>query len=238
MQPTGNLVLDACSSGGLLLSENHLVPVSLSAGDTLARAGHPIADVYFLKSGIAALFAGSDESTKAAVGLFGRDGFSGADLVLGATASSLTTRVEVAGAGYRLSRDTLLQLVANNAAVRDRLNAFCLAHAAQIAETALFNVKRNIESRLARWLLMCHDRVEGYDIQLSHDALATMLGVRRASVTEALHLLEGDQAVHSTRLRVTVRDRARLEAIAAGQRRARNAARPSGDMDGVRTQLP
>jgi CRP-like cAMP-binding protein len=63
----------------------------------------------------------------------------------------------------------------------------------QIAYTALTNVSHNVDVRLARWLLMCHDRVEGAEFELTHEYMSIMLGVRRSSVTDALHVLEGEQ---------------------------------------------
>jgi Crp-like helix-turn-helix domain len=80
--------------------------------------------------------------------------------------------------------------------------------------TAFTNANHTLEMRLARWLLMCHDRVDGDDIEITHEFMAMMLGVRRAGVTTALHILEGNQLIRSIRGLVTIRDREKLEELA------------------------
>jgi CRP-like cAMP-binding protein len=83
----------------------------------------------------------------------------------------------------------------------------------QVAATALADGRYDVNQRLARWLLMCHDRL-GDELLLTHDFLALMLGVRRPSVTDALHVLEGHRLIKAERSRITVRDRRGLEGVA------------------------
>lgn len=84
----------------------------------------------------------------------------------------------------------------------------------QTAQTAVANAKAKLEERLARWLLMVHDRTGGRHVEITHQFMATMLGSRRAGVTVALHELEGRGLVRSERGRVTICDRAGLEELA------------------------
>jgi CRP-like cAMP-binding protein len=91
---------------------------------------------------------------------------------------------------------------------------FIHAFGSQISFTALSNAVHNIDERLARWLLMCHDRVDGNEILLTHEFISLMLAVRRPSVTTALHILEGKKLIRAERGRITVRDRAGLESFA------------------------
>jgi CRP-like cAMP-binding protein len=86
----------------------------------------------------------------------------------------------------------------------------------QVAHTALSHGSYTIEERLARWLLMCHDRLDGDDLPLVHEFLALMLGVRRSGVTLALQILEGAGVIHAKRGLITVHDRAKLQEIAGG----------------------
>ena len=83
-----------------------------------------------------------------------------------------------------------------------------------MAHTALANGRYTIQERLARWLLMRHDRLDGDDLPLTHEFLSLMLGVRRSGVTEALHVLEGVAIVKTNRGRVAVLRRDKLEEIA------------------------
>jgi hypothetical protein len=78
---------------------------------------------------------------------------------------------------------------------------------AQMGRTILANLHEPTERRLARWLLMNHDRLQGEEIALTHEQLGVMLGVRRASVTDALHIVEGHSFIRSVRGRVIIRDR-------------------------------
>jgi CRP-like cAMP-binding protein len=86
----------------------------------------------------------------------------------------------------------------------------------QTAQSALANGRYTIQERLARWLLMCHDRMDGDDLPLTHEFLSLMLGVRRSGVTEALHVLEGVDIVKAGRGTIRVLNRERLEEIAGG----------------------
>jgi CRP-like cAMP-binding protein len=85
----------------------------------------------------------------------------------------------------------------------------------QVAYSALANGRYNMHERLARWILMCHDRIEG-DLPLTHEFLSLMLGVRRSGVTDELHKLEGTLSIKATRGNIHVRNRERLEDIAGG----------------------
>ena len=86
----------------------------------------------------------------------------------------------------------------------------------QTSHTALANAQAQIEERLCRWLLMCHDRVDGDDLPLTHEFLATMLGVRRAGVTTAVHALEGRGLIRAERSSIQVLDREGMEVRADG----------------------
>src|SRR5215207_9787454 len=84
----------------------------------------------------------------------------------------------------------------------------------QVGQTALANGCHTLEQRLARWLLMCHDRVDGDEVFTTHEFLSLMLGVRRAGVTDALKILEERGLISTKRGRVTVLDRMGLDGVA------------------------
>jgi CRP-like cAMP-binding protein len=85
----------------------------------------------------------------------------------------------------------------------------------QISQTAYANARYKVDERLARWILMSADRL-GSPSSLTHDFLAVMLGVRRPSVTDAIHILEGEGLITATRGTIEIRDRVRLEERTAG----------------------
>ena len=98
--------------------------------------------------------------------------------------------------------------------LRNLLLRYAQAFSVQTSFTALSNAVHPIEERLARWLLMCHDRVEGNEVPLTHEFLSLMLAVRRPTVTTALHVLEGNRFITAERGLITIRDRPRLEEFA------------------------
>jgi len=92
---------------------------------------------------------------------------------------------------------------------------FAHAFAIQMSFTLISNSRNNVRERLARWLLMAHDRIEG-DLTLTHRSLSLMLGVRRASVTDALNMLGDAKAIRSSRGVISITDRRRLRKLAHG----------------------
>jgi hypothetical protein len=99
-------------------------------------------------------------------------------------------------------------------ALRQLLARFAHVMSVQTSYTGLSNSVHRIDERLARWILMCHDRTSGDQIALTHEFLSVMLAVRRSSVTTALHVLEGKHLVYSERNLITIRDRRALELFA------------------------
>jgi hypothetical protein len=141
---------------------------------------------------------------------------SGLPVVLGADRWPNTTTMQGPGHGHRVAADRLREAMRAEPGLRDRLLLYAQAMSVQAAQTAVANGQNTIGERLARWLLMCDDRVDGSVIDLTHEFLAIMLGVRRAGVTVAMHVLEGQQLIRAKRARIEVLDREGLERAANG----------------------
>ena len=195
--------------------EPHLHRVRLNEGEELVRFGEPIESVCFPESAVVSVSHVYPGGETVETGVLGICGMVGWPALLGACESPHQAVVQVGG-GSALRIDTGIFLEAF--ATRPGLASFCLrfvlAFSLQLACAAASNLRDPTERRLARWLLMCHDRLEGDEIALTHHFIGEMLGVRRASVTDALHILEGEGAIRSHRGLIIVRDRARLEAMA------------------------
>ena len=99
-------------------------------------------------------------------------------------------------------------------ALHEMLLRFAYVTTVQASFTLLSNAVHQVDERLARWLLMCHDRLESDDIRLTHEFMSLMLAVRRPSVTNALHTLEGNGFIELTRGYVFIRNRRALEEFA------------------------
>lgn len=179
----------------------------------LEPANEPLTHVYFPSSSISSIVAGSGDQ-RIEVGLVGRDGMTGICVLLGADTTPNECFVQVAGEGCRIVVPELRSAIDAEPDLRKPFLLYARALMLQTAQTALANGRCTIEERLARWLLMTHDRLDGDDIPLTHEFLSLMLGVRRAGVTLALQALEASQLIRNTRGCVTIRNRPQLEEIA------------------------
>lgn len=215
-QSTRNLLLRRLSADDYALLRPHLETIEVGKGHVLVRPNETITCVHFPDSCLASIVAISPEGQRIEAGLFGYDGMSGVPVVLGANRSPNETFIQIEGRLQQLPVDALRDALDRSPAMLGLFLRFAQAMSVQTAHTALSNGLHGIAERLARWILMCHDRIEGDDLFLTHEFMSLMLGVRRPGVTTALHALEGGHLVKAMRGRVTVRDRAGLEAFAAG----------------------
>jgi CRP-like cAMP-binding protein len=197
------------------LIEQRLEPVSLPKGTVLIEPGEAITHAYFLDTGLGSVVAVSPEPREAEVGIIGRDGAVGTNVIFGGDRTPIRTFIQIAGQGHRIAAAELRSLCDEQAAIRNLLLCYADTLAVQVMYTALSNTIHSVEERLARWLLMSHDRVNGDELPLTHDFLALMLAVRRPSVTTSLHILEGGGLIRATRGLITIRDRGGLEDLAS-----------------------
>ena len=179
------------------------------------QANQPIRHIVFPLSGIVSLIAHEGEY-QLEVGIVGREGMTGAPLVLGVDKSPQESFVQVAGEGVRISVAAFKRALAQRPTLRAPLLLYVHALLQQTAQTALANGRCTIEERLARWLLMVQDRVGGNDVPLTHEFLAIMLGVRRPGISVALQELERAGTIRNVRGLITIRDRHKLEDLAGG----------------------
>ncbi|EDQ03596.1 hypothetical protein OIHEL45_16531 [Sulfitobacter indolifex HEL-45] len=181
---------------------------------TLEKPGEPIELVYFLKSGVGSTVAFSKNGRRIETGLFGYDGMSGTAAVLQTGHASHKTFMQVAGEGMVIEPSRLQDLMEQSPSFQDHLLRYVQAMMTQTSQTALSNGQAKLEERLARWLLMCHDRISGNEMDLTHEFLSIMLGVRRAGVTVGTHILEGKGLIRAKRGKIILLDREGLEAEA------------------------
>jgi CRP-like cAMP-binding protein len=212
---TPNILLRALSPQDYALLEPYFERSRLNVRDCLYTANEPIERVYFPEGGLGSIVSEQEEGDVVEIGLYGKDGFSGSPVVLGAGQSPNTSFIQVGDApSLSLRSEHLLEACDRSRSLKTLLLRFAHTLAVQAGSTAAANAHFALPERLARWLLMCHDRVEGDQIELTHEFMSIMLAVRRSGVTVTLHTLEGTGAIRSTRGLVTILDRSRLEEIA------------------------
>jgi CRP-like cAMP-binding protein len=207
----GNLLLNSLKSSHFSLLEPNLIPVELPLRMDLERPKKPIEKVYFFEQGIASVVAVHPHGETVEVGVNGFEGMSGLPVVLGNDRSPHSSYMQAAGHGLCISADNLRLAMEKSVGLRLQLLRFVQAFVIQTSHTAVANGKSNIEQRLARWLLMSHDRFAGDELKLTHEFLGLMLAVRRAGVTVALQSLAKQGFIKSDRRLITVVDRKGLE---------------------------
>ena len=213
---SANRLLAHLSAKDLGLLQPHLVPVDLPVRKPLESRNKPIESIYFVERGIVSVVANGVGNRSIEVGIIGIEGMTGLAVIMGADRSANETYVQVAGHGLEMSAAELRRAIDQSATLHRSLLLYGHAFVTQTAQTALANGRSKIEERLARWLLMAHDRMEGNELPLTHEFLATMLGVRRPGVTVALNLLEHQGLIQAQRGVLTVVDRVGLEEISNG----------------------
>jgi CRP-like cAMP-binding protein len=191
--------------------------VPLSLRHSVEEAGAPIGEVYFPESGCLSVVAQAPgHNRRIEVALIGYEGMSGLGVVLGDNRAVNDVVVRVAGAGWRASADNVSDAMRQSPTLYQHLLRYVHAFIAQASQTALSHGRAKLEERLARWLLMSQDRFKADRLITTHDYVAETLGVRRAGITLALHMLEAKGLIRSARNQITICDRLGLSQHANG----------------------
>ena len=206
-----NRLLASLSSSDRALLQPHLSPVALELRHVLEAPKRPIQNVYFMDAGIASVVAVQAGDTRVEVGLIGREGMTGTAIVLGAISSPHESYIQLAGSAQVIAATELKKAIDQSRSLLAVLLRYVQVFMVQTAHSAIANARAKIDERLARWILMAHDRAGDDTIPLTHDFLALMLGVRRAGVTEAVHILVSGGLIEAHRGQIVVRDRRGLE---------------------------
>lgn len=190
--------------------------IDLPLRHVLVDADVPTDQVCFIESGLGSVVAISSDGEIVEVGHVGREGVSGFHVFLATERTPNKTFMHVEGSGIIVPVAELFSAFTLDTSLRDFFLRYVQTCQIQLACSALANARYSMHERLARWLLMCHDRLDGNDLPLTHEFLSIMLGVRRSGVTNELHIIEGVGAIKATRGNVRVLDRAQLEEMAGG----------------------
>jgi CRP-like cAMP-binding protein len=194
-------------SGALELVRLKLHQVLHEAGDTI-RSG------YFLNDGMGSVLTVQPDGDSVEVGLIGNEGFVGVPVVYGFSSSALRVITQGDGTGYRIDVGVLRRLLARCPALEKGLLRYSMLLAMQSTQIAACNRLHNVEERMARWLLMSHDRLGGMTLPLTQEFLGQMLGTRRATVSVAASILQKAGMISYTRGFVSIVDRAKLRTTA------------------------
>ena len=187
-------------------------PVTLTFGDILFEPGDNIRHVYFPNHGIVSLLSAVGEREHVEVGIVGNEGMAGLPVFMGVSKSRTRGLVQGEGSALRMKSAALRKVLSNGSALHKLLHLYTHSLMTQISQTAACNRFHQVNPRLARWLLMTHDRTAGDEFRLTQEFLSQMLGVRREGVTLAAGTLQKQKLISYSRGQIKILDRAGLEA--------------------------
>lgn len=189
-----------------------LRPVSLPIKTSLVRPGEQIEGVFFIESGWISMVRNLDDGSAAEVGLVGREGMIGAALIGGAITSYTDTYAQSDATALRMDARVFQREAEDNPELRRLIFRYNEAMYAQAMQTAACNGRHHLKQRLARWILIAHDRWDGDEVPLTQEFLSLMLCVRRSSVSELASELQQEGMIRYSRGKIAIVSRAALEA--------------------------
>ncbi len=211
MTSVENRLLQALPHHVLADMTRGLEPVALSAGQVLQQPLSALNHAYFPTDSVLSVVASSGVG-EGEIGMIGREGTTALPLVFEADRSPHKIVVQISGGSLRIGADRLRLLMEAHPELGTVLLRYAQCWSIQVSQTSLANARNTVRERLSRWLIMCQDRTESSEVSITHEALATVLGVRRPGITVATHELEGDGAIRAKRGCIRILDREKLDA--------------------------
>lgn len=209
--PKGNRLLAALSDADLRRWEPRLERVELKSGQVLYEPGKAQRHAYFPTTAIVSLVHVLASGASTEVAVVGNEGMVGTSLLLGSPSTTGHAAVLIAGQAFRIEPDIIRREFDSSDLVRHLLLRYTQALVTQIAQTSVCNRHHSVEQQVCGWLLYNIDRTQGSEVVVTQEVLATMLGVRRESVTEAAGRLQAAGLIRYTRGHISVLDLAGLE---------------------------
>jgi CRP-like cAMP-binding protein len=191
----------------------HLTPYDLPHGKILYDFGDPIEYVYFPTNAMISLVTQMEDGKIIEVGLVGNDGMSGIAALMGQKTSSERAIVQIPDGGVRAKVAVIKEEFKRGLELQNSLLRYAHALLRQVSQTAACNATHTAEERLSRWMLMCQDRVQSDELNLTQEFIAEMLGTRRATVNVAAITLQSAGLIRYNRGRIKITDRPGLESF-------------------------
>jgi CRP-like cAMP-binding protein len=210
--PMANRLLAALPAVDFARLGAHLERVPMPLGEVLYEPGGRLAHVFFPITAIISLHYTCEDGASAEIAGVGNEGMVGISLFMGGDTTPSSAVVQTAGYGYRLASPRLVEEFNRGGAMLRLLLRYSQALLTQMAQTGACNRHHSVAQQLCRWLLLTLDRMPTNDLVMTQELIASMLGVRRESVTEAAGMLKDDGVISYRRGHITVLDREGLQA--------------------------
>lgn len=208
---TGNRLLASLPGDEYQRLVPHLEQLPVRLSEILFAPDDVLKYVYFPETCIISLLTDLSDGYGIEVGLVGNEGMAGISVVLGTEKASKVATVQGAGTLLRLKASVLREETVRGGTLQARLLRYAHALMSQISQSVACNIRHPIEGRLARWLLMYHDRAGRDEFKLTHEFIANMLGIRRAGVTQVANKLKSAGFIDYYRGSIKILDRKGLE---------------------------
>jgi CRP-like cAMP-binding protein len=209
-----NRLLASLASEELTALQPHMEQVSLSHGQSIVLPYEPIPFVYFPLNSLLSLVTVMEDGSTVEAGAIGREGMAGLPVLLDADMTPMQTLTQIPGEAVRIKARIIKEAFDKGGTLQKVLHRYIHTTIVTGSQTAACNRLHHIEARLCRWLLMSSDGVDSEELFLTQDFLATMLGVRRAGVSEAASQLQEKGLIRYQRGRIQIVDRKSLETAA------------------------
>ena len=214
VSPNFNQLLNSLPADEYSKLCSDLEPVKMKRGDVVYKAGERIKYVYFPENCILSMITIFEDGTSVESGIVGREGMTGAGIILADTMNARETFVQTSGQGWRMNSENFSRAIAQSDTLKTITSNYASAFFDQVAQAGACSNHHSLIKRLARLLLMCHDRVEGDNINITHEIIAQMLGAYRPNVTNAAMILKDENKINYQRGLITILDRTGLENVA------------------------
>lgn len=233
--PAKNQILANLSDKDYQRLRPHLELVDLNHGDVLYDMGDAIEFLYFPYNAMVSLVTQMEDGKIVEVGVVGTDGMTGISALMGNATSFDRALVQIPDSGVRVRVAVIQAEFDRGEKLQHLLLRYMNNFIRQVSQTAACNASHTTEERLARWLLMCHDRVDSMKLNLTQEFLSEMLGTRRATVNVAAITLQSADLIQYNRGQITITDRKGLEDFSCECYGILKSATPSVDGDGSNT---
>ena len=210
-QPVKNLSLQIVAAEEFARLRPHLEPVELDHHQILNEAGEKIRYAHFLNGGLASMVVITSDGRSVEIAMVGHEGIIGTPLAVGLGREPFRAIMQIPGDGLRIRAEVLERILPHAPDLQLITNRYVLMRGLQVAQMAACNRLHEIEQRLARWLLMCQDRVEAKQLPVTHELIAQMLGSGRPSVSLAAGILQRAGLIENLRGSVKIINRKGLE---------------------------
>lgn len=207
-----NRILASLPEEELQTLRPHFEQVSLSHGQYVIVPDAPIRDVYFPLNCLLSLVTVMEDGSSVESGTIGREGMSGIPIILEAATTPMPTFTQVPGEAIKLKASILKEAYNQGQELHKLLNRYMHTVIVIGSQSTACNARHKVEARFCRWLLMSSDGIGSDEVNLTHEFLATMLGVRRASVSVVASKLQEARLIDYHRGSIKILDRQKLEA--------------------------